>query len=1023
MKSYTGYLKQKLGDSYALLAGGSHKSLGDFLGSIQYDSTNKKLQYKAANASSWSNLVTFGSHAFDSTDYLSLSGGTLSLGTVDDFAIKKTSNDIAVINFRGSDGTNFGYLGINGVNTPIFRNTSGTHYTLYHSGNLPAYPTKSSWNYDDVYLKLTGGTLSLDDISGFTIKRTNAINSFITFYALSNSANTLMGWLGFHDVDTPTFRNTSGTYYTLYHTGNLPAYPTKSSWNYDDVYLKLSGGTLSLDNVNAFIIKKTNNNIAVINFRQNDTNFGYLGIKGANNPIFRDTSNNDYTLYHTGNLTPSDYLPKSGGTLTGQLTISTATLGGQLTIHRNDSAGNAIIKFTNVSDGVLGYIGISGSPSSVGNKVPYYNDGTSSYALLHKGNITSRNLTIDGTNYTVYSSVTNTINLDNVYLNLSGGTITCSSLASFAIKRTGNRAASIKFENATDGLLGYIYVGGSGSSMGKIPVYEDSNGTAHHLLHNDNYTTYLDTSYVKLDGGSGEQTITSGISSWVKGVIELYRSTNDGYSILSFANNNSSGSKQMLGAIGFNNVADLVYSTPSHTYYNILHAGNYTSYVYSKTQADNRYVNVSGDTMTGALTIDSDTMGGTPHLIFSRSSYNYVTFPSDGILTFQAGYGGGAGCTVAINATELYTTTNASLGSSSYYWNYLYSKGATLINDSYASQLTVKRNHASSDSVIEYSNTSGRLGLLGFSSSGLYCRVGSSSSSYYILHENNYSDYLDDRYVRLTASEQTIASTISSYNKGIVEFYRAYQGIAFIGFANQNSSGSKQVLGSIGFDDVGALKYRDTSANRYTIFHEGNITSRRFKINGSNYGVYSAYTTDVDVDAIFVNASGDTMSGDLYLTSNSAKSPELHFNRTTSSGAVNWGMYCESGPLYIYNKRANSSTIYTNITFNYDCGNITVGGNCYASNFYTSSDIRLKTNIIPISKNIKQFNLKKDNSLSYGFVAQELERKHPELVSDGDMKTVNYNAAICLLLAKLENRLERIERELNIERREEDEII
>ena len=33
-------------------------------------------------------------------------------------------------------------------------------YTVYHTGNLPAYPTKDSWNYDDRYLKLTGGTLT-----------------------------------------------------------------------------------------------------------------------------------------------------------------------------------------------------------------------------------------------------------------------------------------------------------------------------------------------------------------------------------------------------------------------------------------------------------------------------------------------------------------------------------------------------------------------------------------------------------------------------------------------------------------------------------------------------------------------------------------------------------------------------------------------------------------------------------------------------------------------------------------------
>jgi hypothetical protein len=34
MKSFEGYLKEKLGNSYVLLAGGGTKSLGDFVGSL-----------------------------------------------------------------------------------------------------------------------------------------------------------------------------------------------------------------------------------------------------------------------------------------------------------------------------------------------------------------------------------------------------------------------------------------------------------------------------------------------------------------------------------------------------------------------------------------------------------------------------------------------------------------------------------------------------------------------------------------------------------------------------------------------------------------------------------------------------------------------------------------------------------------------------------------------------------------------------------------------------------------------------
>lgn len=77
-------------------------------------------------------------------------------------------------------------------------------------------------------------------------------------------------------------------------------------------------------------------------------------------------------------------------------------------------------------------------------------------------------------------------------------------------------------------------------------------------------------------------------------------------------------------------------------------------------------------------------------------------------------------------------------------------------------------------------------------------------------------------------AEQTISSNISSYSKGIVEFYRSSgDHIAFISFANKDSSGNKRTLGAIGFNSggVGKLQYRDNNANYYDILHTGNISS------------------------------------------------------------------------------------------------------------------------------------------------------------------------------------------------------
>ena len=77
---------------------------------------------------------------------------------------------------------------------------------------------------------------------------------------------------------------------------------------------------------------------------------------------------------------------------------------------------------------------------------------------------------------------------------------------------------------------------------------------------------------------------------------------------------------------------------------------------------------------------------------------------------------------------------------------------------------------------------------------------------------------------------------------------------------------------------------------------------------------------------------------------------------------------------------------------------------------------RKKQNIHKRSDNIKQFEWKETGETSYGFVAQDLEVNHPELVNDnGNTKTVNYNAALSLVIAKLENRVKELETKLGIE--------
>ena len=82
MNTSLGYAKKTLTNSNVLLSGGGDKALSEFIGSLNWDSTNKKLQYKSASSTDFTDLITFGSNAFTSTSYLPLAGGTMTGGII-----------------------------------------------------------------------------------------------------------------------------------------------------------------------------------------------------------------------------------------------------------------------------------------------------------------------------------------------------------------------------------------------------------------------------------------------------------------------------------------------------------------------------------------------------------------------------------------------------------------------------------------------------------------------------------------------------------------------------------------------------------------------------------------------------------------------------------------------------------------------------------------------------------------------------------------------------------------------------
>lgn len=111
--------------------------------------------------------------------------------------------------------------------------------------------------------------------------------------------------------------------------------------------------------------------------------------------------------------------------------------------------------------------------------------------------------------------------------------------------------------------------------------------------------------------------------------------------------------------------------------------------------------------------------------------------------------------------------------------------------------------------------------------------------------------------------------------------------------------------------------------------------------------------------------------------------------------------------------RVDTSNLY------YTSGNQTL----YCTNYNTSSDIRLKDNVVTIDSALStintlrgvEFTWKENGQKTYGVIAQEIEQVLPELVSEVDnKKSVNYNALIGFLIQAVKELSDKVEKLENV---------
>ena len=166
----------------------------------------------------------------------------------------------------------------------------------------------------------------------------------------------------------------------------------------------------------------------------------------------------------------------------------------------------------------------------------------------------------------------------------------------------------------------------------------------------------------------------------------------------------------------------------------------------------------------------------------------------------------------------------------------------------------------------------------------------------------------------------------------------------------------------------------------------------KFDLGEPNLRWNNLYVKNINVDGGTISID-DFLFGDLFVTGVST------FIGVSSFGG---GFVVESG----------ISTFNDDV----DAGNINSVGVITATDFNSTSDAKLKTNIQvidnPIEKIMKidgvSFNWKSSNKPSFGVIADNVQETLPDLVNNEDPKTVNYNGLVGLLIEVVKNQQEQI---------------
>ena len=203
---------------------------------------------------------------------------------------------------------------------------------------------------------------------------------------------------------------------------------------------------------------------------------------------------------------------------------------------------------------------------------------------------------------------------------------------------------------------------------------------------------------------------------------------------------------------------------------------------------------------------------------------------------------------------------------------------------------------------------------------------------------------------------------------------------------------------------------------RIFIYYDNGINSQWVDAAPFNFGIITSLE-GLTVTGILTATSGfsGNLTGNVYSSGVSTfTSGPVLIGTASATGTASQKLQVDGGAYVSGNLGIGTTTPTSKL---HVIGDARITGVVTATDFNSTSDISLKDNIQtivnPLDKIIKlngvTFNWKENQKPSIGVIAQELEKVLPELVTQGNIKTVNYNGIIGVLIEAVKEQQKQID--------------